>query len=146
MLWRELRLAGVVALAVSIGVLNIVAATSSKPVSAAPPVVDGPTPTTATSTAVAVGVSKPDGAARGRQLFHVKGCAVCHVEIGAGPRLSGVVARSANVRPGLDAAAYIRESITDPDIFKAAGGSTTMPKLNVSPSELDALVSYVLTL
>ncbi len=46
---------------------------------------------------------------------------------------------------GLDAEAYVRQSIRQPQAFQVAGFTTVeMPTLAVSDAELDALVHYLL--
>jgi len=90
----------------------------------------------------------------GRALFSAKGCAVCHFGPGAtdgfeiGPDLTDIAEVGGSRVPGLDAAAYVRQSIAEPDAFGAAPSPTggpygTMPRLAVSPAELDALVAYL---
>jgi hypothetical protein len=99
--------------------------------------------------APAAGGAGLDGAA----LFRTKGCAVCHLAEGAedgygiGPDLRGLPRTAGGRAPGLDAEAYVRQSILEPGAFPpvddpdAVGG---MPTLPVTPAELDALVAYLL--
>jgi mono/diheme cytochrome c family protein len=93
----------------------------------------------------------------GASLFLAKGCASCHrgpetqpFMSGEFPDLSHVSAWAGSRRPGLDAAAYVRQSIREPWVFVSAefdpsGGPTTgMPSLAVSDTEVEALVAYLL--
>jgi hypothetical protein len=64
-----------------------------------------------------------------------------------GPPLDGIAASAGTRRPGLSAEAYIRESIRQPQAFispQAAGNGIQMPTLEVSETELDALVAFLL--
>lgn len=85
----------------------------------------------------------------GRSLFDAKGCVVCHMgpedaneSIGIGPSL-----RDLRARLGPGAAAYVRQSILQPDAVDAAGGGGTfdrMPTLEVTEAEARAIVAYLL--
>lgn len=93
-----------------------------------------------------------DGAA----LFTSKGCATCHrgpdstALMGDFPDLSSAPTWAGTRRDGLDAAAYLAESIREPWAFTAPGfsgsvGPTTgMPGLGLTEPEIDALVGYLL--
>jgi cytochrome c oxidase subunit 2 len=89
------------------------------------------------------------GALDGAALFIAKGCAVCHLAEGAqdgygiGPDLRGLPTTAGSRAPGLDAEGYVRQSIRDPGAYPP-GMRGAMPTLPVSPSELDALVAYLL--
>jgi mono/diheme cytochrome c family protein len=87
-------------------------------------------------------------------LFRTKGCAACHngpdtnAEAGF-PDLSGARAWAGLRRPGLDASAYLHQSIREPSAFispawSGGGGAPGMPQLSVSEAEADALVAYLL--
>jgi cytochrome c1 len=108
---------------------------------------DSPSPAGAAVAAPAAGM---DGA----DVFQAKGCATCHMGPGAengfgiGPDLTALPTTAGSRVPGLSAAEYVRESVLDPGAFMvvppARGGPFgTMPRLAVSPSELDALVAYL---
>jgi mono/diheme cytochrome c family protein len=109
-------------------------------------------PTRADPVETATGGVAVDGAA----LFHAKGCASCHRSaitepfVDGFPDLTDISAWGGTRRPGLDAAAYIRQSVREPTAFlspvwRGAGGPTTgMPSLAVSDAELDAIVSFLL--
>jgi cytochrome c1 len=89
----------------------------------------------------------PDGAS----LFFTKGCASCHNgpdgqgRLQIGPDLGQLPDNAPHRVDGLDAEAYVRQSIRQPQAFKVAGFTTVeMPTLAVSDAELDALVHYLL--
>jgi mono/diheme cytochrome c family protein len=91
--------------------------------------------------------------ARGRQLYRSSGCANCHEPNLFGQRLgppldhSGTVAGSR--RPGLSAEEYIRQSILDPGAYVVPGYKDSMPRdlgRDLSPTDLEALVAYLLSL
>lgn len=86
----------------------------------------------------------------GRTLFQAKGCAGCHALAGVssrtvGPDLTDLAERAGARRPGYSSEAYVRESIREPQAFKAPGyGSTEMPILPVMDQELETLVAFLL--
>ncbi len=88
----------------------------------------------------------------GRSLFVAKGCAMCHTgpdsesPVGAGPSLVDASTWAGTRRPGLDAAAYLAESIAQPGAFlsPARPGQWSMPALSVTSEEIDELVDYLL--
>jgi cytochrome c2 len=88
--------------------------------------------------------------ARGRSLFSAKGCVACHTKeqqaiVQVGPALTGLRDRAAERRPGMDAAAYVRESMRTPGAFIVPGyGSAAMPDLGLRDDEIDAIVAYLL--
>jgi nitric oxide reductase subunit C len=106
--------------------------------------------------------------ARGQALFNAPnpGCFACHsVTPGvnlAGPTLAGIGARAEGLLKGgdykgkaKDAAAYIRESITDPHVYLvpgptfSGGGRSFMPDhydKTLKPEQIDQLVAYLATL
>jgi mono/diheme cytochrome c family protein len=94
-----------------------------------------------------------DPVARGRQVYRSTGCASCHEPNLFGQRLgppldhSGTVA--ATRRPGMSAEQYIRQSILDPGAYVVPGYQDSMPRdlgRDLSPTDLDALVAYLLSL
>ncbi|HEX2037814.1 MAG TPA: cytochrome c [Chloroflexota bacterium] len=105
----------------------------------------------------------PDEAvrARGRTLFLAKGCISCHalgsITSGTGPQvgpnLTGLPAVAGTRRPGLSATQYVRESLVAPQAFVVPGyaasatnpGNPAMPRLPLSESEIDTLVSFLLS-
>lgn len=88
--------------------------------------------------------------ARGRSLFSAKGCVGCHTKeqqaiVQVGPALTGLRDRAAERRPGLDAIAYVRESIRTPAAFIVPGyGNAAMPDLRLRDDEIDAIAAYLL--
>ena len=88
---------------------------------------------------------------RGAALFLTKGCATCHdgpsstAAVSVGPDLGELPNVAARRVRGLDAAAYVRQSIRTPQAFVVAGYTEVlMPTLPVDDQELDALVRYLL--
>jgi mono/diheme cytochrome c family protein len=130
--WRRVGV-GIVALAATAGG---VAAWTAGDGAAGPP-------STAAGTAAA-------GEVDGAWVFQVKGCAGCHVgQVGRYPDLRHAADWAGERRPGMSAEAYLAESIRDPGAFAApngwaAEGGPTMPYLDVSDAEVDALVAYLL--
>lgn len=95
-------------------------------------------------------LSEPEQA--GRQIF-ASGCASCHAISGdtriVGPSLDGIATTAATRVAGLDAEAYIRQSILDPSAYINEGYQDIMPAalgLSLSPEQLDSLVAFLLTL
>jgi mono/diheme cytochrome c family protein len=91
--------------------------------------------------------------ARGRQVYRTVGCANCHEPNLFGQRLGPPLDRigtlAATRRPGLSADAYIRQSIVDPGAYVLPGYQDSMPRdlgRDLSPTDLDALVAYLLSL
>jgi mono/diheme cytochrome c family protein len=91
--------------------------------------------------------------ARGRQVYRSLGCANCHEPNLFGQRLGppldhvGTVAGSR--RPGLTGDEYIRQSVLDPGAYVVPGYQDSMPRdlgRDLSPTDLDALVAYLLSL
>jgi mono/diheme cytochrome c family protein len=100
-------------------------------------------------------VAAPAAALDGADVFQAKGCATCHMGPGAedgfgiGPNLTTLSKTAGSQVPGLSAEEYVRESILDPGAFMAVapargGPYGAMPRLAVSPAELEALVLYLL--
>lgn len=95
-----------------------------------------------------------ESAKAGAQIVSGKGaCIGCHIVGGVGgqtgPNLSGVGTRAAERKPGLDAEAYIRESIRNPQAFVVQGYPPVMPaytEANLTEQELAQVVEYLLTL
>ena len=90
--------------------------------------------------------------ARGRSLFATN-CARCHStgsDIVVGPSLAGLASRAASRIPGLDAPAYIRDSITNPTAYIVDGFPDNLMPLDFAqqlpPEDLDAVVAFLLTL
>jgi mono/diheme cytochrome c family protein len=97
------------------------------------------------------GTSAP--AANGATLFQAKSCAGCHAGPGSEPQytnfpsLADAAAWAGTRREGMDARAYLAESIRTPGEFVSPaflGGGPPMPVLGLSDAEIDALVDYLL--
>jgi mono/diheme cytochrome c family protein len=107
-----------------------------------------PGPESAASSASAVSATPP----RGEQLFRAKGCIGCHTHAAVsgarmqiGPDLTDLAARAADRVAGLDADAYVRQSLRTPSAFIVPGyTSVAMPDLQLTDAEIDALVAFLL--
>jgi mono/diheme cytochrome c family protein len=91
--------------------------------------------------------------ARGRQLYRSLGCTNCHEPnlFGQrlGPPLDDIGTLAVTRRPGLSAEEYVRQSILDPGAYVLPGYQDSMPRdlgRDLSPTDLDALVAYLLSL
>lgn len=81
-------------------------------------------------------------------------CSRCHETTGetviVGPSLAGIATRGSERIQGMDADAYIRNSIEDPGAYKVEGfPEGLMPtdlKDQLTQEDLDAIVAYLLTL
>jgi cytochrome c oxidase subunit 2 len=88
------------------------------------------------------------------QIFVTMGCGACHALSAAGttgiigPSLDGVTQTAAERRPGMDAAAYLTESIAAPDALIVPGFPPgLMPKdfgQRLTPDQLQRLVAFLL--
>jgi cytochrome c551/c552 len=98
-------------------------------------------------------LSKKAAAERGALLFATKGCIGCHVHAAfpsahmqIGPELTGLPLRAATRVAGLDASAYVRQSLREPGAYRAP---TTypgvMPDLALSDADIEALTVFLLT-
>jgi len=98
------------------------------------------------------GTSTP--AAAGQQLFQSLGCTSCHGangEGGRGPVLAGVFGQKTQLQNGQSQTvdeAYIRESITNPQVKLVAGFGAIMPTFQgqVSEDQLLQLVAFIKSL
>lgn len=91
--------------------------------------------------------------ARGRQLYRSTGCANCHdpnlFGQRLGPPLDHIGTLAATRRPSVTAEEYLQRSILDPGAFVVPGYQDSMPRdlgRDLSPTDLDALVAYLLSL
>ena len=89
----------------------------------------------------------------GEYLFVNQGCAGCHSlnedEVIVGPSMYGLIDRSGDKVPGLSAEEYIYQSIVYPNEYIVEGyPANVMPQIfiNLSEEELQALVSYLITI
>lgn len=84
----------------------------------------------------------------------VANCSRCHSASGdsivVGPSLAGIATRGAARIQGMDAEAYIRDSILNPTAYTVEGFPEGVMPANLTeaipPTDLDALVAYLLTL
>ena len=89
----------------------------------------------------------------GKKVFESY-CARCHEASGeivvVGPSLAGVASRAAGRITGMDAEAYIRNSIAEPTAYTVEGfAEGIMPDTlieQLTGEELDAVVAFLLTL
>jgi mono/diheme cytochrome c family protein len=102
--------------------------------------------------ACAAGSPLADSEQAGRQLF-IQNCGSCHATTAdtliVGPSLVGIASRAGSTVAGLDAIAYIEQSILDPSAYVNPGHNDVMPKSfgsYFSNEELQAIVDYLMTL
>ena len=102
--------------------------------------------------------SDAEGGAVGQDLFEQRviganpGCVTCHsLDEGVtlvGPSLAGLAARAGSSIPGVSAADYVRQSITEPDSFVVDGFTAgQMPggwQDTLSPTQVESLVDFLL--
>jgi len=92
-------------------------------------------------------------AAQGRAQFE-RYCSRCHGTVGetvvVGPSLAGIASRAENRIESMDAEAYIRDSIMNPNAYTVEGFlEGTMPvdiAGQIQPEDLEAIMAYLLTL
>jgi len=89
---------------------------------------------------------------RGALLFATKGCIGCHTHASfpsarmqVGPDLTGVADRAGTRVAGLDARAYIRQSLRDPGAYRVAGYSAVMPDLGFTDEQIESLTAFLLS-
>jgi len=90
--------------------------------------------------------------AAGAKIFTGKGgCVGCHNAGGgggnAGPNLSHIGTEAASRKPGMDASAYLHESIVAPQAYLVAGFGPTMPPTfgqTLTPDEINQVVAFLL--
>jgi cytochrome c5 len=87
---------------------------------------------------------------KGEAVYTEYGCVACHSqEYGAGPSLVGIGARAATRRPNYSAAAYLYESIVNPNAYTvpdyAAGVMLQNFKDRIPEDRLYDLVAWLLT-
>jgi mono/diheme cytochrome c family protein len=93
----------------------------------------------------------PEAQAGGRIFTGKGGCVGCH-NAGSGggatgPNLSRIGTEGGSRKPGTDAAAYITESLNDPQAFLVSGFAPIMPSFRgtLSEEEINQVVQYLLT-
>lgn len=102
------------------------------------------------------GSSSGGSAANGKTVFTgTGGCIVCHTVQGVstgtiGPELSKIATVAATRKPGMDAEAYIRESLTSPSAYVVQGfPDGQMPAdlgTRLTKQQFDDLVAYMVSL
>ena len=88
------------------------------------------------------------------QIVFKSYCSNCHSTssetVIVGPSLAGIATRGGDRIEGMDAQAYIRDSILNPNAYTVDGFPQGIMPLNMkdalSSEDLDAVVSYLLTL
>jgi mono/diheme cytochrome c family protein len=98
-----------------------------------------------------VSMLSPEAQAGGRIFTGKGGCVGCH-NAGSGggatgPNLSHVGTDGASRKPGMDAAAYISESIHDPQAYLVSGFPPLMPSFRgtLTEEEINNVVQFLLT-
>ena len=93
----------------------------------------------------------PEAQAGGRIFTGKGGCVGCH-DAGSGggttgPNLSHIATDGATRKPGMDAEAYIRESLLNPQAYLVQGYGPLMPSFRgtLSEEEINNVVQYLLT-
>ncbi len=89
---------------------------------------------------------------RGALLFAVKGCIGCHMHsahpnarMQMGPDLTDLTVRAGARVAGLDATAYVRQSLREPGAYRSAGAYVVMPDLHLSDNEIESLTAFLLS-
>lgn len=93
----------------------------------------------------------PHRSGNGRELYAALGCGACHARSELAPPLEGLAGRRVRLEGGTELTAdapYVRESIVLPDAKRVEGHVLRMPgyEKELTKSELDGLVAYVMTL
>jgi mono/diheme cytochrome c family protein len=91
-------------------------------------------------------------AERGASLFALKGCIGCHMHsafpkarMQIGPDLTGLADRAGSRVAGLDAAAYVRQSLREPGVYRASASTVVMPDLGLTDAQIESLTAFLLT-
>jgi len=89
---------------------------------------------------------------RGALLFATMGCTGCHTHssfpnahMQVGPDLTFVAERAGTRVSGLDARAYIRQSLREPGAYRVSGYSALMPDLRLTDEQIDSLTAFLLS-
>ena len=61
-----------------------------------------------------------------------------------GPDLTHLADRAATRVAGLDARAYVRQSIREPGAYRVTGYTAVMPDLGLSDADIDSLIAFLL--
>jgi cytochrome c oxidase subunit 2 len=105
-----------------------------------------------TSAATPTPVPGGDPVAAGMALFQANACSGCHstgTNTIVGPGLAGIGDRAATTAPGLNADAYITQSIREPQAFIVEGFSAPSPMPafgSLSDTDISNLIAYLKTL
>ena len=93
-----------------------------------------------------------EAAERGALLFATKGCVGCHTHssfpnarMQVGPDLTGVAERAPTRVTGLDARAYIRQSLREPGAYRVAGYGALMPDIALTDLQIESLTAFLLS-
>ena len=131
-------------------VLLTAASLAPQPGNAASSATTTPSPMALTSTAAAQPAAAATG--RGALLFATMGCTGCHMHASfpnarmqVGPDLTAVADRAGTRVSGLDARAYIRQSLREPGAYRVAGFSAVMPDLRLTDEQIDSLTAFLLS-
>jgi cytochrome c551/c552 len=91
-------------------------------------------------------------AERGASLFTLKGCIGCHMHsafpkarMQVGPDLTSLADRAGSRVAGLDAAAYVRQSLREPGVYRATSSTAVMPDLRLTDEQIESLTAFLLT-
>ena len=93
-----------------------------------------------------------DLVAQGEQLYQSMTCAGCHGRDGSGgvaPQLQGLWGSQVELADGTTVtadAAYVEESIRDPQAKVVAGAVGQMPAFDPTPEDMEALLAYLRSL
>ena len=105
-----------------------------------------------TSDATSTGLRLSPAAERGASLFALKGCIGCHMHsafprahMQVGPDLTGLADRASSRVAGLDASAYVRQSLREPGAYRASGSNAVMPDLGLTNEQIESLTAFLLT-
>ncbi|HEV8654242.1 MAG TPA: cytochrome c [Candidatus Limnocylindria bacterium] len=110
--------------------------------------------TSSSRAASALGEARAPAAttSRGALLFATKGCIGCHTQasfpnarMNVGPDLTALADRAGTRVAGLDARAYVRQSIREPGAYRVAGYTALMPDLRLSDEQIDSLTAFLLS-
>jgi len=88
----------------------------------------------------------------GKRIYQAN-CSSCHSTdkgvVLVGPSLAGLSSRAGSIVSGLDAEAYIQQSILEPEAYLNDGYQNLMPPIyaeQLTQEDLDNLVAYLLTI
>jgi hypothetical protein len=63
-----------------------------------------------------------------------------------GPDLTAIADRAGTRIPGLDARAYVRQSLREPSAYRVAGYAALMPDLALTDEQIESLTAFLLPL